>query len=859
MALPRFAKFPRIGAGSNTWFARKTLARIASLLVLAFILMAIFLVKIALGQNELALEQSAFYAQKALKARQDSQLRSISDYAFWGDAYEHLHAQVDIEWAYTRRNLGPSLFEDFGYEGVFVIGPSNQTAYAVINGRLVQTPAQRWLQGDVLALIERARRLAGESSPTIGTFRVSGQPALVAAAAFTQGGDPMVPEVPGAPSVLLFVDTLTPAKLEALGKDFALPQLRNPRDAQDAEEQPRLMLSSGQEAPILLRWTPERPGDELLMVLLPLLGIAGLIVAGLGWLLTRQSLAAASLLDESYASLQASEERFQDIAEAASDWLWEADEELRFTFLSNRFEAVTGHSPDAWIGRPLTELLRPDTESSPDWRYGLGEAAAIPSPLHCSYLSATGKYCLCNLIVRPIRSPSGVSGYRGTACDTTALTESQLRVRHLQHFDELTGLPNRSQLVEVLEQRLTAVKPECDNLALMAVNLARFKQLNDQMGRTGGDQVLIQVAQRLERFFSPELKIFRYTSDEFVVVLEGALAAPKQMDELCKQLVAYLERPLCVATDELKLGVQIGIAMAPQDATSAHELLRCSEIALHQARKQKPSNWCFFSRELERQMASERQLEFELRHAIVNDELRLHFQPRHRARDLQLSGLEALVRWQHPRRGLIGPGEFIPLAERTGLIVALGTWVLREACTQARCFAAPIFVSVNLSAEQFRSPGLVAQVRSILNSSALPADRLELEITESMMLDDAQGALETLKELNELGVRMSMDDFGTGYSSLSYLVKYPFDTLKIDRSFVAQLNESSNLAVVRAIVQLGHALSMTVTAEGVESTEQLELLRDLGCDELQGFHLGRPVPAEALHGLHQSVCTSQPS
>ncbi|WAG81150.1 EAL domain-containing protein [Metapseudomonas furukawaii] len=847
MALTPLAKFSRLAAGSTTWFARKTLVRIASLLALAFSLMAVVLVKIALGQNELALEQSTFYAEKALKARQESQLRSISDYAFWGDAYKHLHAQVDIEWAYTRRNLGPSLFEDFGYEGIFVIAPNNETVYAVIEGRLVQTPAQAWLQGDVSALVEQARRLADAPEPTIGAFRVAGQPALVAAAAFTQGGDPTVADVPGAPSVLLFVDRLTPAKLASLGKDFALPALRQPRDALDAGEQPSLLLSSAQETPILLRWTPQRPGDELLVVLLPLLGLAGLIVAGLGWLVTRQSLAAARRLDASYASLQASEARFQDIAEAASDWLWETDDALRFTFLSRRFEAVTGHNPDAWIGRPLTDLLQPDTESPGDWRSRFAATATLPSPLQCSYLSAAGKYCLCNLIVRSIQGPAGPSGYRGTASDTTALTESQLRVRHLQRFDELTGLPNRNHLIEVLEQCLDALKPGADLLTLLAINLASFKQLNDRMGRTGGDQVLIQVAQRLERFFPPEARIFRYTSDEFVVLLEGALSAPRQLDELCRQLIAYLERPLSIAMDEFKLGVQIGIATAPRDAGSAQGLLRCSEIALHQARTLKPGNWCFFSRELERQMTSERQLELQLRHAIANDELRLHFQPRHRARDMQLSGVEALVRWQHPQRGLIGPGTFIPLAERSGLIVALGSWVLREACTQARSFGSTLFVSVNLSAEQFRSPGLVAQVRSVLEDSGLPADRLELEITESMMLDDAQGALETLKELNALGVRLSMDDFGTGYSSLSYLGRYPFDTLKIDRSFVAHLNEPGSLAIVRAIVELGHALSMTVTAEGVENAEQLELLRGMGCDELQGFHLGRPVPAESLH------------
>lgn len=839
----------RIRTGSSIWFTRKTLVRMASLLVLAFVLMATFLIRISFSQNEQALAQSRFFAEKAVKARQENLLRSIGDYAFWGDAYQNLHARVDIGWAYTRRNLGPSLFEDFGYEGVFVIAPDNRTVYAVIDGQLESTSARSWLQGDVSALVERARLLAVEPSPAMDTFQVSGQPILVVAAAFTQGGDPTVPAVPGPPSVLLFADRLTPEKLDALGKDYALPQLRSPRDAQDAEEQPRLMLTSRQETPVLLRWTPLRPGDALLMVLLPLLGVAGLIVTGLGWLVTRQGLTSARRLDESYSRLQASEARFQDIAEATSDWLWETDIELRLTFLSSRFEAVTGHNPDTWIGRPLSRLLQADTELHADWFARPTEVSTPNAPLQCRYLSAKGKYCLCNVMVRVITGPSGTTGYRGTACDTTALTESQLRVQHLQHFDELTSLPNRSHLFEVLEQRLGSPRPERELLVLITINLARFKQLNDHLGRTGGDQILVQFAQRLEEFFSAEVQIFRYTSDEFVVLLDTGYSSRAQVNELCKQLVRYVERPLLIANEEFRLGIQIGIAVAPEDAVTARELLRCSEIALHQARNLELGNWCFFSRELELRMVSERQMELELRHAIANDELRLYFQPRHRARDLELGGMEALVRWQHPRLGLIGPGDFIQLAERSGQIVALGTWVLEEACSQARHFGAPLFVSVNLSAEQFRRPGLVAQVRSVLEEAGLPAGRLELEITESMMLDDAQGALETLKGLSELGVRLSMDDFGTGYSSLSYLGRYPFNTLKIDRSFVAQLKEGSNLAVVRAIIQLGHALSMTVTAEGVETAEQLELLRSLGCDELQGFYLGHPRPVENLHEL----------
>ncbi|MFC4860596.1 bifunctional diguanylate cyclase/phosphodiesterase [Pseudomonas sp. MAHUQ-62] len=820
------------------------------LLVLAFVLVGAFLVKIAFSQNEQALEQSQFFAEKALKARQENQLRSIGDYAFWGDAYQHLHARTDLQWAYTRRNLGPSLFEDFGYEGVFVIAPDGRTTYSVIRGQLQQIQAEQWLQGDVSSLVERARALASEPRSVISAFQVDGKPALVAAAALTQGGDPSVQAIPGAPSVLLFADVLTPETLKSWGEDYALAQLRIPLDNQDAGLLPHLALATENGPPLLLRWTPAQPGHALMVLLLPLLGLAALIVAVLAWFLARHSLATAKLLDDSHTSLQASEARFQDIADASSDWFWETDTQMRFTFLSRRFETITGHKPEDWLGRPLSELLKFGADSFASWLSSPEAQSAPIFPLQCSYQAASGKFCLCNLIVRAINGPSGLSGYRGTASDTTAQAEDQSRIQRLQYFDSLTGLPNRNHLLAVLEKRLNSLSGGNTSLVLLIISLERFKQLNDRLGRAGGDQILVGLSHRLEGFLRAEDLLTRYTSDEFIVLLDGGYSRQEEIGQLCSRLIAYIEQSFFVAQEKISLSIRIGSAVAPQDADSAQELLRCAEIALYQARQLKNYRWCCFTGEIERNMDYERRLEIDLRHAIANGELHLHFQPRCRATDLQLSGVEALVRWQHPQLGLLSPSTFIPLAERSGLISDLGDWVLREACKLARDFPSPIFISVNLSAEQFQRARLVAQVQAVLEETGIPATRLELEITESMMLDDAQGALAQLSDLKALGIRLSMDDFGTGYSSLSYLRSYPFDTLKIDRSFIAQLKSSScSLAVVRAIVQLAHALSMTVTAEGVETMEQVTLLRELGCDELQGFHLGRPVSAEQLHGL----------
>lgn len=836
--------------GSNAKLALKILTSFAVLVLLVFTLTAGILVAIAYSQNEHAREQSMFFAEKALEIRQENLKKSIGDYAFWGDAYQNMHAQPDLEWAYTRRNLGASLFKDFKYEGVFVVAPDNRTVYAVVKGKLQTIPVQQWLQGDLSALLEQAREQAADETSLVRMFQVAGRPALVAAAAFTPGGDPSVAEVPGAPSVLLFVDVLSPAKLLALGNDYALKQMRLPRDDEDAALSPALRVQTVNASSMKLRWDSDQPGNALLTFLLPLLGLAGLIVGSLSWWVVRHALATARLLDGSYASLATSKARFHDIAEACSDWLWEADVEQRLIYLSGRFEAVTGHSPKIWLGRPLTEFLQFESASLAAWLASPAVQANCRLPLECSYRSASGKLSLCNLVVCEVNGSTGVSGYRGTASDITAEMESQFHIQRLQQYDVLTGLPNRKHLQEMLERRLKIHRFRDNPLTLLAINLEHFKHINSSLGLAAGDQILVELSQRLEQFLRNEDFLARPSSDEFIVLLNGGFPQQEDIALLCKCLIECVERPFFVAHQEVYLRVRIGIAIAPKDADTVHELLHYAEIALHQARNLKHSRWCFYTHDMGRQITEEKQLENELRHAISNDELRLHFQPRYRTVDQHLSGVEALVRWQHPQRGLLSPGTFIPLAERTGLIAPLGTWVLRQACFQAMDFAEPLFVSINLSPEQFRSPDLVAQVQDILNDTGLPATRLELEITESMMFDDAEGALVTLNELKALNVSLSMDDFGTGYSSLSYLRRYPFDTLKIDRSFIAQLDGSdSGLAIVHAIIWLGHAMSMRVTAEGVENAEQLTLLRDMGCDEVQGFHLNRPMPAEQLCSL----------
>jgi len=839
-------------------FHRRAFFAIAGLMLFGCFIAAITLVQIALNQDRQAREQSLYFVNKVVEAHKQSMSLTIGDYAYWGDAYLHLHVKVDQDWAFTRQNMGPSLYEDFGYEGLLVIAPDNKTAYAVIESELRELDAHQWLQGDLDALLTRARALSEQETPIVEIMRVGDRPALVAATGFTTGSDPSVASVPGLPSVLLFVDVLSAEKLDKYGQDYALTNLRTPTDREDAEADPKLSLPSMGGSPVLLRWDQARPGRDLLMLVLPLIAVAALVIAVLTWLVMRGALATARLIDLNYArltrsraALAASEERFRDVAEAASDWLWETDAAHRLTYLSERFEAVTGYAPKAWLGRPLGELLSYDNQPITRWLKSHREIPDNRRTLNCSYLAEDGRQRICRVATRPIlKDAPEHGGYRGTASDITEEVEALARIQHLSLHDSLTGLPNRNHLRDFLEGKLSTLPPINEPLVMLSIDLDRFKPINDALGHAAGDRVLHEVSQRLRECTRENDLVARLGGDEFIMVLTGVYSL-EDVEQLCARLIETVEEPYLLDEQKLFIGASIGIALAPHDASQVEELLRYADMALYQAKAGGRSTWRFYAREMNERIVERRQLEQDLRHALnQTDQLHLCFQPRYTLDGLRLTGAEALVRWQHPQRGLLSPDCFIPLAEETGLITQLGAWVLRAACIEAMQWAEPILLSVNLSALQFRRGGLVAQVKSALVDSGLPAGRLELEITENVMIDDAEGALVTLNELKALGLRLSMDDFGTGYSSLSYLRTYPFDALKIDRSFIAGIDGAEDSrAIVQAIIGLGRALGMTVTAEGVEQQEQLSILQQDGCHEAQGFYLSQPLPSERLKAL----------
>ncbi|WP_028616352.1 bifunctional diguanylate cyclase/phosphodiesterase [Pseudomonas canadensis] len=828
--------------------ARTSLFRFMALLAVVFAAAAYSLVYLAHELDRSEQAESAFYTRKAVQSLEKSLRVTVKDYAFWSDAYKHLHMTVDADWAFVRGNIGATLFDDFGFQGLFVVDDANRTVYAVVDGQLQTVELNQWLGGPITEILEQARAGADNETPATAFINVHGSPALVAAAAITPGTDPTVLPDGRTASVLIFIDILDSAKLSVIGDEFGVDKLH----VATADEIGKTLLfplgANGSAGS--LHWEPARPGLRLMGVGLPLLGLAALLVCVMTWVISRRTTAAALALDASHSSLQnsqnalaTSEARFRDVVEASSDWVWEIDAGWRFTYLSERFEGVTGLVRNAWIGATMNDLLETESGLLSQWLSAPERRPDIS--VQCRYVDALGLERSTRLAARQM--PCG--GFRGTATDVTEEVEARRRIEFLSQHDALTGLPNRTRLQAFLEGKFKALSSLEQPLVMLSLDLDRFKPVNDLLGHAAGDRVLNEVSARLADCVRHGDLVARIGGDEFVLILTDA-GTQDEVEALCKRLIESIERTIRIDEQEVFVSASIGIAIAPTDTREATELLRYADIALYEAKAAGRNTWRFYSGDMNARIIERRRLESDLRYAIKHGELRLHFQPRYRIADGQMVGAEALVRWQHPVRGLIAPDTFIPIAEESGLILALSDWVLETACARAAQWPEHLFVSVNLSPTEFKRGNLVERARQALATSGINPARVELEITESVMLDDTDGALEVMHTLKHLGLRIAMDDFGTGYSSLSYLRAFPFDGLKIDRSFLTRLEESDDdKAIIQAIVGLGRALALTVTAEGIETAEHLALLKSVACEEGQGYFLSRPLDIEAFNGL----------
>ena len=449
--------------------------------------------------------------------------------------------------------------------------------------------------------------------------------------------------------------------------------------------------------------------------------------------------------------------------------------------------------------------------------------------------------------------PVDNGGFITTYMDITDRCRSEAKIAHMAHHDSLTGLANRVLLHERLARALAQARPG-ESVALHLIDLDRFKAVNDSLGHPVGDVLLRQVAGRLRPLLRSCDTIARMGGDEFAIVQAG-VRSPGDAGSLAQRVVEAVRDPYQVDGHEVVIGASIGVALGPDHGADPAELIRNADLSLYEVKGSGRGGYRFFEAAMHERMQTRRAMEVDLRTALGRGELALYYQPLVNTESKQINGFEALIRWHHPREGTIPPDRFMPLAEETGLMIAIGEWTLREACATAAKWPSQLRVAVNLSPAQFRSPALPAAIVRALAASGLAAERLELEINEMALWEDMQAALDILYRLRGLGVRIALDDFGTGHSSLNFLQSFPFDRIKIDRSFVSDITESvGSLKIVRAVTTLAQGLGMNTTVEGVERADQVAAATAEGCTEMQGFLFGRPVPSQELDELLRSQC-----
>jgi diguanylate cyclase (GGDEF)-like protein len=447
-----------------------------------------------------------------------------------------------------------------------------------------------------------------------------------------------------------------------------------------------------------------------------------------------------------------------------------------------------------------------------------------------------------------VNRPLKAGGWVAMIEDITARTRAEEKIAHLAHYDALTDLPNRALFRERLEQALTEIRPG-EQLAVLYVDIDEFKGVNDALGHAAGDELLKGVAERLHACLKPDDVAARLGGDEFAVI-QSSVKSQSETTQLVHEIYAAIRAPFECAGHLIATDASIGIALAPGDGLNLDQLLRNADLALYGAKGDGRRTYRFFEAGMDARARARRLLELELRQAIADGGLEVFYQPVLNLEDGKISCCEALLRWRHPVRGMISPAEFIPVAEESGLINQLGNWVLRAACTEAANWPEQVRVAVNVSPVQFKSQTLALNVAAALSASGLAASRLELEITEAVLIRDDEAALEVLHHLRGLGVRIALDDFGTGYSSLSYLQRFPFDKIKIDRSFIKDLaGGGASSSIVQAVVNIAAASDMTTTAEGVETEQQRNLLYILGCTEMQGWLFSPAISAAEIRTL----------
>jgi diguanylate cyclase (GGDEF)-like protein len=607
-------------------------------------------------------------------------------------------------------------------------------------------------------------------------------------------------------------------------------------------------IAAGTVAALLL--TPSIASFLILTMSIIYVGVIGRTSISLSKLLT----------DRITSDLRAREQRdvigllLNDFTENASDWLWTLDGELRVTQVSSRMSDLLGKPPGWFTGKHVSDCIpilkaRDCSAEEMDAISDLRLALIRRKPFRDMRVpvEVDGRKLLWSFTAKPVFGEGGgFQGYRGVGRDVTEEQAAKASIEHLAKYDSLTDLPNRVLFREDIDRALSRLRRHGERFAVLLLDLDHFKVINDTQGHPEGDLLLSKIADKLRRTVRDIDTVARLGGDEFAIIL-SAVERQQEAANLAERLTQELTEPIKLTATEAIVGVSIGIAVAESGETDVDTLLRHADLALYRSKNGGRGMFHFFEDEMDAAARRRHKLENDLRGGLARGELELHFQPLVDANTQDVVAFEALMRWNHATFGQLSPAEFIPLAEEVGLIQPLGAWALRRACEEAMKWPSHIRVAVNLSPVQFRSPSLFLHVRNALEDTGLAPGRLELEITESLLLDASQNVVSTLDALRNLGVRISLDDFGTGYSSLSYLRRFRFDKIKIDRTFVRDIEtEPECQAIIDALIKLARDLDMSLVVEGVETESQLALLRARGCTEVQGYLIARPSPANQL-------------
>ncbi|HEX5126644.1 MAG TPA: EAL domain-containing protein [Rhodocyclaceae bacterium] len=547
-----------------------------------------------------------------------------------------------------------------------------------------------------------------------------------------------------------------------------------------------------------------------------------------------------SELKQREAELRLQNMRFNAALENMPQGLCMFDHDKRLVVSNVQYAKIYGLDPEELkIGTPLRTILerRVATGQSPEnsHKYIEQRLVEVEKSAHVTVNELKdGRF------IEVKHRPLTDGGWVAIHDDVTVQKRSEERISHMAHHDALTDLPNRLMLREQLDLHMHAVRHGA-SLAVLCLDLDLFKRVNDTLGHPVGDALLCAIGRRLRECVRESDVVARLGGDEFAIIQAG-VPQPISASVLAQRLVDEMAKPFVADGHEIVIGTSIGISVAPNDGIDPDFLLKCADMALYRAKENGRNAFSFFESGMDAIMHERRALEIDIRKAFAADEFELFYQPLVNLERNTISGFEALLRWNHPTRGLVSPAKFIPLAEETGLIVPLGEWVLRQACVEAAKWPSDLKVAINLSPVQFRSKSLVPVVMSAIANAGISSTRVELEITEAILLHNNEATLSTLHQMRDLGVHISMDDFGTGYSSLSYLRSFPFDKIKIDRSFVQGLEKNKDaIAIIHAVSELGTSLGMTTTVEGIETKEQLELVRAEGCTEVQGYLFSKPL------------------